>query len=712
MEQAEITGQLQSLIEGHRVVSSVITSYTVELDFFELDVIPLMLSGKIAYSMDERVKAFQVSEALRQADVRLEIFCDWRMFRQGESRSPRMEYLCHRVDLGNHAFHPKVNWLLLESDTADEQGQLAQRLVMGVGSNNLTRAGWWENLEVQHWEVITPGSHDRAILNEVLADLSYLKTARGLQDGTPGALPGHRDAIAPIERYLQACAPANKSASLHYYGISRSQSVPAFLAQHLPTQEAELLEIISPFFAEDGTSQLEQRLHAHRSAHLFLPVEEEHKDVQHSLCSTDYLTNIQKRNGIDWCDWKQSIDTRTPQERLRVLHAKLFHFQFPEESWFFIGSVNFTYKALHDNAEAGFLLKQSQQAPLLKPLEGDPPPPIQKPLELPPGTEEAAGNPILARPVLLFDWQHNKLFISVNATEGTKEPVNWQLDINNHAGDRLVTAKVTGDETIALPITPTQPLRHHLEHSGFVIAELVGDIGEGQAALQPPLEILVQQINWAFKPQDLPKLTPQEILAIYAGLPEQRRQALLEQAQLKQVLAKYGATEYTASPEFDNPHSEFFCEYAQIFQSFQALTRNIDHYHRQDALHQIDYYLTGQGVDSLPALIAAACYTSSSEPNTRRQIQTEGATGPQLAELPGVTAYLILLCSRELLSKHQDHTGAPALLKKLNSHLDELKSGPRLQFENEQRRWAFIEWFEEMFSKPVILTDADKEPTQ
>ena len=69
--------------------------------------------------------------------------------------------------------------------------------------------------------------------------------------------------------------------------------------------------------------------------------------------------------------------------------------------------------------------------------------------------------------------------------------------------------------------------------------------------------VLLQQIGWTHKPIDLPDLSPEQILEIYAGMSSERRQMLIMNAQIKKlVLAGLGG-EMTVSDE-DTLVDQFF----------------------------------------------------------------------------------------------------------------------------------------------------------
>ena len=149
MHKYVISDQLSHLLDNQRVISSVFTTYNFEPDFFELDVIPLLLGRQIPFSSDERVKTFQVREVLRESMLELEVFYDLPTFRQSAERSPEIEYYCHGVNRGNNAFHAKSIYILVMDKTSKKK-----RLLVAAGSNNLSRAGWWENIEVQPLSLI------------------------------------------------------------------------------------------------------------------------------------------------------------------------------------------------------------------------------------------------------------------------------------------------------------------------------------------------------------------------------------------------------------------------------------------------------------------------------------------------------------------------------------------------------------------------------
>ncbi len=723
MHTAELSRTLLDQIGNSRVRAAVLTSYTLELDFLELEVIPLLLSQDIGYSMDERAKIWQVEEAMRLANLKLEVFCDRPMLMQGEERSPRMEYLLNPVEIPGAAFHPKVVWLLIEDDVHEESETPKRRLLMGVGSNNLTRSGWWENIEVQHWITIESASHSDELLAEVRRDLRFMQSRRThpLAGTNPGAL-SHRDAIQPILDYLDQCSPNNESRDLWYRGLSNSQSVPEFIQRCMTNRSVHLLEIISPFFAEDETRDLDRELADYKDAHILLPVESEDTNSTRALCSAALMARLDSRQKIAWSTWADpSFPTKTPQATERTLHAKLFHLQTQHDSWVLTGSVNFTVKAFRNNAEAAFLIRYPELlAPQLKPVSGVLPEPTETMLETPPGwseeTPEESNQSIQINPTVLFDWQARRLTLCISQRPETTEtgspdmPTHWVVRARNNLQQVILEQVVEADTPLHLEATDCEGVETHLIHSGFLFLEITDhhqDDSEPATGSVFQQKVFVQQINWFSKPRNRPRLSPQEILAIYAGLPEQQRQALIEKASLTQLLERNSALEYTQPSDETNPYSEFFCEFAQIFQSFHGLSRNLERYRNNGDWQQLGYYLVGRGIDSVPELINQAM---------NRKPTDHDAASSEATPVTPVTAYLILLSAKELLLSFRDGLSADTDLQQgVQHHLDaleqdlaQLRQSERIQLKENRNRQHFFDWFEDMFFSTAVTQPAEQ----
>ena len=211
MDSAVISDKLKQNLAGKQVRAAVFTTFSFEPDFFELEAIPLLLPGNIAYSSDPRVKTFQVREALRDSGIVLDVFYDLNLYREQGQASPKMEYGCHGVYREHSAFHGKVLYILAYDEKWD-----AECLLVGAGSNNITFSGWWDNIECQHWETVYSGYVPRLFINKLQEDVAYLREVPGAGgeaarwSGSTISLPGvcqrrvSRGSLLQSELYQQA----------------------------------------------------------------------------------------------------------------------------------------------------------------------------------------------------------------------------------------------------------------------------------------------------------------------------------------------------------------------------------------------------------------------------------------------------------------------------------------------------------------------------
>ncbi len=672
MDKAVVTEQFLELIAGREVLAALFTTYTFEPDFFELEVIPLLLKQDIPYSTDERVKCFMVRENLRAADLPIDVFYDLPMFRMSGDCSPEMEYLCNGVNLGNRAFHGKVNMILLKDREAGEEV-----LLLGAGSNNLTRAGWWDNIECQHWEEVRSGLVQRQLVNILREEIDCLNGYRAIGVG------GKETAIDRIAEFVSTCRGSNSAEPVYYYGLSFPENRHSFLnfIRRKPSPLVSYtnwnLEIISPFFADDAENKEYETFFAMgvNEIKLFLPFDSE----GNALCQDKYYEHIQKKDGIKWAKWRDDVARALGLNggNFRRLHAKIYHFYNRRQSWVFVGSINFTYKAIHENIEAGFLTKLDKAGPLLEYIpDTSVIDKFAEPEEVAPGDgndiDMSAAFPELH---LCYDWVKKRL------TGKTSKCGVYEIEIHGPEGEAVITpwqlrykeCEYEGD---------TQCLEKVLRN-GSLVNVSGRDLKHKDKIAFPEHRVLLQQIGWSHKPLDLPELTATQILAIYAGMTPERRQMMLIDAKIRELVLGERGGELTTQTD-DQVMDQFFCEYAEIFAAFSKLKKRLHQEIDAGRYNQVDYYLTGAGVDSLPSLIERALEENEGE-----------------SRLNGVTCYLLLLSALEIY-RTETLTERPNVkeeTKKLRREIRSIKKGERLKLENDSQdnRKYFFKWFEQEF---------------
>lgn len=674
MELSTISDGFRAQIgERERVVAAVFTTYRFEPEFFEQEIIPLMLDQGLAFSSDQRIKSIQVREALSDAGLPVEVFYDLDLFRQQGTVSPAMEYLHHGIRGERSAFHAKLVLLLVEDLDSGEQC-----LCVGAGSANLTIAGWWENIECQHWEWVVSGEVSRSFLNQLRDDVAWLAARRKGAPDDPG------QALPRIASFLENCRGSNSAELVSYYGLTslalgqkRRPAFMRFLRDALSEQshyKRWTLEIISPYFAESPTFDG----HAHffkdlglQEIRIFLPV----NDQGEALCNREYYERIAQTDGIEWATWSPEMVKRlglqTPVNR--TTHAKVYHFYNGMQSWVFVGSVNFTHRATTDNQEAGFFIQLPAQTTFLKPLKSEP----DKwcPEEKLPGVEEGQGEgKTLPDLILIYDWKQRVLTAA----------------LGDHQSERKLVCNILSPEgTVRVADIPVSHAAIRVACDAEVIEELLKNTGFLRVSGRwfpdeeafPAFEVLAQQIHWTHKPLDLPRLSPQEIMQIYAGLSQMRRNQVIEFLKQRQLREMGLVGESTGSRAHEDLGRQFFAEYAELFHAFRNLRKRMEEAWAQERVALVDYYLSGRGMDSLPTLL------ESLYEEDRR--------------LDGVTIYLALLCLIQIYERpeYRDRPQVGHWLRECRERLHAIENSGeiRLISDDAERARRFFEWYRTHF---------------
>jgi hypothetical protein len=449
------------------------------------------------------------------------------------------------------------------------------------------------------------------------------------------------------------------------------------------------LEIISPFFADNPLNKEHEAFLSQgvESITLLLPRDEEGA----ALCPENYYLAVQAEPALQWGKWTDDLQKSLGMAGgyHRHLHAKIYHFYRGRESWVFVGSVNFTHKALYDNIEAGFLVKPDRHQRLLEPLLHDARiHTFLDPSDTEPGADadqdDQAGFPACQ---LCYDWLNDTLTGRV----GDDERVSLQL--HSPEGEPVIEPWTLKSDLVRYR-EDADPLKAALRHGALLEVSGRWLSGEFKGRDFPRHRVLVQQQGWSHKPLDLPDLTPAQILAIYAGMSAERRQLLLASEKIRQLLLRHQGMELGSMPDHVGTE-QFFSEYAEIFNAFRVLCRRMLQALEDNRAAELDYYLTGTGIDSLPTLIDKAI-----------------AQDDDHQHLSGVSAYLLLLCVEEIYSNkpfaRRPHVGR--YRERVRRELEQLERSDRIRLDSftGDQRAVFFRWFREQFSRQYRPVERDE----
>jgi hypothetical protein len=572
----------------------------------------------------------------------------------------RLDYQRIGLSRSTGIFHPKNIFVLLKN----RDGEPARESLLVITlSANLTRSGWWENVEVAHIEEIK--EQQETSLREDLRDL----IARIKRIDKAGR---EHSALDAIRTFLSRRVDRAKRGSRRGRWLARlyvgQQSVPEFLSQFVRAGQFNL-EIISPYFEDTAKAYvLDSLLKTLRpkETRLYLP---ESNDGA-VMCQERFFVATE-RLGARWSKLPTG-PLRPPQadkgvQRHRFVHAKVYRFWNQKREIFFVGSVNLT-QAAHQSArggnfETGILVESETFARewWLEPIDGS------KPAEFSQGdSEDGASSSFNCYLSLRFNWTTNRLDYFWETVRGVSPQ---QATILSQGIARFEIKPIVFDQWIELSTEAAKTIKKLLISSSLV--DVTVDSGSS-------FRILVEEEGMAQKPSILLNLSPEEILQYWSLLsPEQREEFISVRAA---NLAE--GTEYVLPLAPLIAGNTMFDRFAGIFHAFGRLEHHItdalDNHRENEAI----YRLFGQKYDSLPSLIEKVADNEKAD---------------------RVNRYVTLLCAKQLLSKLEDkypefretHLLKFAQIYHQLTAIDQIRAGFIFDSEPEQQR--FFNWFERMF---------------
>ena len=534
-------------------------------------------------------------------------------------------------------------------------------------SANLTRAGWWENVECCHVEEIPEGSASR-LRDDLITFLESLRTRV--------AVTREQRSVREILGFLREVSPRlQKSVDgrLHTHFFAGRESLPEFLdrvaGEYLT---GAYLEVISPFFDDAPTSQPLEELKARfqpKEIRVFLP----RSNVGEALCRGDLFDAVRSLTSVHWGHLPQELlrISRRDETGGRAVHAKVYRFftQSPKREICFVGSANLT-RAAHQsggNVETGFLV---DRVPARRPdfwlsVESGRPSQFAKRSEDEPSATSGG-----TRLNLTYHWDRS-------AAEAC-----W--DSPRASGALRLTAR--GTEAGAIDLLPPRtwtPLPPEFANRvAGLLVETSLFLVHGEADM--PVPLLVQEEGMSHKPSLLFHLSAADILRYWALLTPAQRAAFLEVRAPEIALTGPGA-DLVARARAALSSDTLFDRFAGMFHAFGCLERTVRAALDAKNEKEADYRLFGRKYNSLSTLLERV------------------ASGD--AEGDDVDRYVILLCARQLVREVErdypayfaSHSGDGRVLNARFAALGEIRE--RLVERNPAEFGGFLDWFDRWFLK-------------
>lgn len=644
MEALTISEGFRKAIGIRTVRHAFFSTYCFEPDFFELEVLPLLL-GNPALSSNEAIRYVQLQSLMWEHQNRFAVAYDVDVFNPELAPHLEVDYLPIRVD--GACQHAKIAVIEL----VDKEG--AVTLLLAAGSFNLTKSGWWENIEVGHWVELTEHYSPSNIAEPLLNAIAYFQSKPSSQ------------VLNAIHNRLQSFKLTAKDPNCSFYfsGEGRSRiGFTDFIDEY--TKSKGPLEIVSPFFAEDGNnSHISEFLKKFKNVSLLLPFDNEGKVPIANAVYDDLL-----RLPVTWCQWQEkmriNLGIASKDGPFRKLHAKIYQCLSPKP-WIFLGSVNLSYKAFSANVEAGFFLQGVARNSLLTVIENDSPE-FSPVLE----AEQVATKGSIHMPVfhVTYDWQNSILQLTSSKTGELK------LYDNSEAELQCFEMKQGETQRVFLP-----KLKDQLGRTSLVIG--VWRTPQQEGAVRRNL--LISQHNLFCRPNSLPAMVLLDLLRIFQDMHAARRTELMAELASRMIRLQQDGTlvDENAPPmPIESDAISFFSEFSQVNGAFWMLKERLNEAQLKGQIELLAYYLKGCQPDSLRGVIDAL------------ESEQVGVSPPL------VVRYLTLLSVDELLALYPSEAD-PQLVIRVAQVI--AKTEEDRGFDEIPNKTRFLLWIKQKFRQPI-----------
>ena len=677
-----LSDHFQERLSGKRLLGAMFLAFEFDPGFFEQEILPVILDTPVSHAQVARL--LQLEGALREVPHGVAVFYDWTGLRSSDYDAPRLDVQRLPVRVSTGIFHPKNVLLLTENVHPDENGDLRKQLLFATLSANLTRSGWWENVEACHIEEIEEGTSTR--LKDSLVTLLQRVERLTANSVTSEVLKPYRRFLGTLEQGGFKSRGRWLLPHLYVGGGGESDDVATFLRAHIPRESGYCLEVISPFFdRHPASSPLRGLVKALDPEEIRVSLPQDASGV--AQCSEelfDYVRQVGEH--VEWGCLPDDLLSlgRSADAGRRAVHAKVYRIfkRFPKAEFVFVGSVNLTapgHSGRGGNLETGILLEidpPTRPEFWLRPLKRKPPEFHALPSE--DELKEDAVLPVQVR----FSWKTREA-----STRWDGVAASPQLTLCGTGGPIGPPSLWRHREWGALPAEIAERLANELASTSIVTVRAE----DGRES-----KVLVQEEDMPLKPELLRTLPVRDILQYWSLLKPEQRQAFLDaRAQLLSPGELGGLM--VVIDDGTKLGNDIFERCAGVFHAFAQLAARIFEALNEERPRQAAALMFGERFDSLGTVL-------------ERVLKGEEAAtaGHDMNE---VDRYLVLLCALQLCDKvRQDapdfwneyRTQAEVVLKRLQ----ERTSLRTTLCANDPEMPAFMDWFDRWFLKraePAVL---------
>ncbi len=657
-----LSDRLQAAVGGRRVRAAVFTTFSFDPGFFELQVLPSLFDQ--TFHQAERIRRVQLEEALRDLP-HVAVYYDRTALSQDASPA-QLDFRRIDVRRATGCFHPKLVLLVVEDEGEDGESA-TESLIVGVLSANLTRSGWWENVETGHFEEIPEAdaaSERFTFRSDLLSLIGYLK--RSAADDEP------HETLDAVHRFVLRRAPRdepkrNSSGGRFFTRLFCGQDEFAAWLESIGLAKYEWnLEIISPYFDAGEARALYRLLDAMapRETRVHLPIDAAGRALLDQELYDD-VAMVAKWSSLPGRVVERHGRLRTGLAAPRRVHAKVYRFWIGDGAEVVItGSPNLTLaahgRANSGNLEAAFLVDltddRSRPRWWLAPLDEEPPAFEQEPQS---EDEESTRTPIDIS--IRYDWAAEALAYRLD------DDLRGRLTVHELTGRELFGIKdMRGGEWRTCPPEAAAAVKQALVSSSLMA------VRHGDASWR----ILVREEGMHGRPSLVLDLMPEEILQYWSLLSPEQREAFIERR-----LLDAGGLEVGGKIRPLGKHDTLFDRFAGLYHAFEHLRRSLHESLDAGEPRLAESRLFGEKYDSLPVLLRKTRERAGADP---------------------VSAYSTLLAAQQLVGEVRK--SYPEFWKthrveaqRLQAALEELGPVRDLLLTDAEDRAEFLAWYEQLF---------------
>ena len=181
---AVLSEHFEERLRGRRLVAAVFLTFRFDPEFFEQEILPVFLNIPVSHAA--AIKLVQLDDALPSVSGRVAVYYNQNGL-VPEAGPGKLDVMRIAVRHRPGIFHPKNVFALVEAAEADEDGHRSKTLLVASLSANLTKAGWWDNVEACHVEEVDEGSPTR-LRDDLITFLNTLESRVGEKASDHAAL--------------------------------------------------------------------------------------------------------------------------------------------------------------------------------------------------------------------------------------------------------------------------------------------------------------------------------------------------------------------------------------------------------------------------------------------------------------------------------------------------------------------------------------------